>query len=96
MRSPRPISSDVAHDGIVAFSATNPTGYQTGMSTHDEPFCVMNESRAPCDEMKVFQATMNTARAAHAHVLEDFSNDVNYAPFEPILRKARHELLAAK
>ncbi len=68
--------------GVAALAATNPTGYQTGMPTHGDPFCIMNARVKPCDELEVFQAALNEALDAHTRYIEIFFDDANYQPFQ--------------
>lgn len=78
--------------GVAAFAATNPTGYQTGMPVHAEPFCIMNGRSAPCDESSVFQGAVNQALAANARYIEMFYDDINNGPFQDILARTRQRL----
>ena len=78
--------------GVDAFSSTNPIGYQTGMPTHNELFCIMNGRERPCDEMQVFEAVVDRALGAHANYIEMFYDDINYAGFQEILQRAHQRL----
>lgn len=71
--------------GVVAFSSTNPTGYQMAQPVTTDPVCVMNGGVTPCPAVPVMQSTMNQAIAAHAHYIEVFYPDVNNPAFQNIL-----------
>jgi len=78
--------------GLVAFSATNPTGYQTGMPVHNESFCIMNARQKPCDELMVFRGAMDQALSAHARYVELFYDDINNPAAQATLQQVHQKL----
>jgi len=90
------LTANQVNAGLVAFSATNPTAYQTGMpSSHGEPLCVMNNHKHPCEDRDVFLRTVNQALNAHAVFIEMFYDDINNPALQDILQQTQQRLKGA-